>query len=149
MGLGRKRVALSGGIILLTNPRSPTLAQPPCPRLDVPVCAMGMEQLPHSAAASRKSRSRQRVQQSPERQGDGVSAPQDLTESGQKHSLISDSSPRPCPAVAAGPAALITGSHGSRAADQTAQAPALSEQGPQHRPTSRDRSPSHPGPQAA
>lgn len=50
--------------------------------------------------------------------------------------------------MAAGPAALITGSHESRAAAQTAQAPAHSEQGPEHRPTNWDRSPSHPGHQA-
>lgn len=40
----KKRVALSGGI-LLTNSRSPTLAQPPCWSLYFPVCTMGMGQL--------------------------------------------------------------------------------------------------------
>lgn len=87
---------------------------------------MGMELLPHGTVASRKSQSQHRVKQSPERGGDRVSAPQNLTESSHKHGLILDGS---APRAAAGAAALISGSQRSRTAAQTERTPTAQQAG--------------------
>lgn len=128
----------------MRNSSSPALAShSPCPCLDVPICKMGMEEPLHSTVGSRQSQGQQRVKPLPERQGDRVSVPQNLTEPSHKHSGRS---------MRAGPSAWGCGTNyrkpETRAAAQTGQPPAPRKQGPWTDRRSPGRRPRHPGHQA-